>query len=198
MSPARRAEQYHTRSWHFWLVILATAPNPPRPQSLSAPAEGSTWATCIRHHDGRPFLNRPGSSRLDRREPEHWISEVVDEGERYAYCPPLIGVGFFEDFFDGHYRACERSGELSTSPPRRGRPMMHRSPAQGSRSTDTTQPGKRRFRASLRADPPRRARSPMLIGWRGCRFSRLAVGDASTYSYGAFRAAFPSQPSRSE
>ena len=56
--------------------------------------------------DGRPFLYPARLFRIiDRREPEDWISEIGDEGERYAYAPPLNGVGFFEDFFEGNKRA---------------------------------------------------------------------------------------------
>ena len=38
---------------------------------------------------------------VDPREPEDWVTEVGDDGERYAYPPPLNTTGFFEDFFDG-------------------------------------------------------------------------------------------------
>ena len=60
----------------------------------------------ILNDQGRPFLYPARLFRIvDRREPDTWISEVGDEGERYAYPPPLNSVGFFEDFFDGHKRA---------------------------------------------------------------------------------------------
>jgi len=60
----------------------------------------------ILNDEGRPFLYPARAFRvIDRREPEDWISEVGDEGERYAYSPPLNSVGFFEDFFDGNKRA---------------------------------------------------------------------------------------------
>jgi len=50
---------------------------------------------------GRPFLYPKDCFEVvDAREPEDWVSEVGDEGERYAYPPPLNGVGFFEDYFD--------------------------------------------------------------------------------------------------
>ena len=55
---------------------------------------------------GRPFLYPARLFRIiDRREPDNWVSEVGEEGERYAYPAPLNSVGFFEDFFDGHKRA---------------------------------------------------------------------------------------------
>lgn len=55
----------------------------------------------IVNDQGRPYLY---PSRLfdvvDPREPEDWVSELGEDGERYAYPPPLNGSGFFEDFFD--------------------------------------------------------------------------------------------------
>ena len=36
----------------------------------------------------------------DAREPLDWVTEVGDDGERYAYPPPFNTPGFFEDFFD--------------------------------------------------------------------------------------------------
>jgi len=42
---------------------------------------------------------------IDPREPDDWITEFGDEGERYAYPPPLNTCGFFEDFFDGKKNA---------------------------------------------------------------------------------------------
>jgi hypothetical protein len=60
----------------------------------------------ILNDQGRPFLYPARLFRtIDWREPDTWISEVGDEGERYAYPPPLNSAGFFEDFFDGHKRA---------------------------------------------------------------------------------------------
>ena len=55
---------------------------------------------------GRPYLY---SSRLfkliDSREPSDWVTEFGEDGERYAYPPPLNKPGFFEDFFDGKPKA---------------------------------------------------------------------------------------------
>jgi hypothetical protein len=60
----------------------------------------------ILNDQGRPFLYPARIFRIiDQREPDNWISEVGEEGERYAYPAPLSGVGFFEDFFDGNKRA---------------------------------------------------------------------------------------------
>jgi len=51
---------------------------------------------------GRPYLY---PSRIfevvDFHKPESWVTTVGDDGERYAYPPPLNARGFFEDFFDG-------------------------------------------------------------------------------------------------
>jgi hypothetical protein len=50
---------------------------------------------------GRPNLYPPGLFMvLDAREPGDWVLEYGDDGERYAYPPPLNHPGFFEDFFD--------------------------------------------------------------------------------------------------
>ena len=55
----------------------------------------------ILNDQGRPYLY---PSRLfeivDPREPEDWVTEYGDDGERYAYPPLLNNCGFFEDFFD--------------------------------------------------------------------------------------------------
>ena len=37
---------------------------------------------------------------VDPHEPDDWITEYGDDGERYAYPPALHTYGFFEDFFD--------------------------------------------------------------------------------------------------
>ncbi len=55
----------------------------------------------ILNDQGLPYLY---PSRLfeivDPREPEDWVTEYGDDGERYAYPPLLNNRGFFEDFFD--------------------------------------------------------------------------------------------------
>jgi hypothetical protein len=55
----------------------------------------------ILNDQGRPFLY---PARLfdvvDPREPNDWVTEFGEDGERYAYPPPLNTPGFFEDFFD--------------------------------------------------------------------------------------------------
>ena len=55
---------------------------------------------------GRPYLY---PSRLfevvDFREPIDWVTELGEDGERYAYPSPLNDTGFFEDFFDDKKRA---------------------------------------------------------------------------------------------
>jgi hypothetical protein len=42
---------------------------------------------------------------VDPHEPEDWVTEFGDDGERYAYPPPLNAPGFFEDFFDAKREA---------------------------------------------------------------------------------------------
>ena len=50
---------------------------------------------------GEPTLFPPNAfDIIDSREPADWISELGDDGERYAYPVPLNRVGFFEDYFD--------------------------------------------------------------------------------------------------
>jgi len=50
---------------------------------------------------GKPYLY-PSElfDVVDSRQPQDWITELGEDGERYAYPPPLNEVGFFEDFFD--------------------------------------------------------------------------------------------------
>lgn len=51
--------------------------------------------------NGKPFLYPEKLFEIiDKKEPEDWISEYGDDGERYAYPPALNTIGFFEDFFD--------------------------------------------------------------------------------------------------
>ena len=58
---------------------------------------------------GRPYLYPAGLfAVVERREPEDWVTDFGDEGERYAYPPELNKPGFFEDFFD------ENPGAITT------------------------------------------------------------------------------------
>ena len=51
---------------------------------------------------GKPYLYPPHLFEvIDSKEPEIWITEYGDDGERYSYPPTLNKVGFFEDYFDG-------------------------------------------------------------------------------------------------
>ena len=60
----------------------------------------------ILNNAGRPFLYPPRLfSVLDKREPYDWVTEIGDDGERYAYPPPLNRPGFFEDFIDQKAKA---------------------------------------------------------------------------------------------
>lgn len=55
---------------------------------------------------GRPFLYPQDLfSVIDAQEPVEWVTEFGDDGERYAYPPPLNKSGFFEDFFDEKRKA---------------------------------------------------------------------------------------------
>lgn len=55
---------------------------------------------------GRPYLYSPKLFQvLDAHEPEDWVTEFGEDGERYAY-PTILGKpGFFEDFFDDKPKA---------------------------------------------------------------------------------------------
>ena len=55
---------------------------------------------------GRPHLYaaRPFDI-VDSREPKDWVVDFGDDGERYAYPPPLNNAGFFEDFFENQPEA---------------------------------------------------------------------------------------------
>lgn len=55
---------------------------------------------------GQPYLypNRLFEI-VDPSEPEDWVSEFGEEGERYAYPPQLNRCGFFEDYFDAKREA---------------------------------------------------------------------------------------------
>jgi hypothetical protein len=60
----------------------------------------------ILNDQGRPFLYpRELFAVVDAQEPSDWVNEWGEDGERYAYPPPLNVVGFFEDFFDGQRQA---------------------------------------------------------------------------------------------
>ena len=55
---------------------------------------------------GLPYLYPPGLFTIvDAREPNDWITEFGDDGERYSYPRPLNKVGFFEDFFEQKAKA---------------------------------------------------------------------------------------------
>ncbi len=53
---------------------------------------------------GKPYLY--GAELFDviePTEPDDWVTEFGEDGERYSYPAPLNQVGFFEDFFDRKY-----------------------------------------------------------------------------------------------
>lgn len=50
---------------------------------------------------GKPYLYEAHLfDVVENTEPEDWIIEFGEDGERYAYPTPLNQPGFFEDFFD--------------------------------------------------------------------------------------------------
>ncbi|MFQ5932641.1 MAG: hypothetical protein ACE5MM_09545 [Nitrospiraceae bacterium] len=55
---------------------------------------------------GRPYIYPSRLFKLiDPRQPSDWVTEIGEDGERYAYPPSLSKPGFFEDFFDEKSRA---------------------------------------------------------------------------------------------
>lgn len=55
---------------------------------------------------GRPFLYDASFFEvIDSTEPDDWVTEIGEDGERYAYPLPLNSVGFFENFFNGEKSA---------------------------------------------------------------------------------------------
>jgi len=60
----------------------------------------------ILNNQGRPFLYPSRLLKIvDPNRPDDWVTERGDEGEWYAYPPPLNACGFFEDFFDAKPKA---------------------------------------------------------------------------------------------
>ncbi len=60
----------------------------------------------ILNHAGRPYLYPPALFKvIDACEPADWVTDLGDDGERYAYPAPLNAPGFFEDFFDDKAKA---------------------------------------------------------------------------------------------
>lgn len=50
---------------------------------------------------GKPYLYPPELfDVVDASIPPDWVMEIGNDGERYAYPPPLNQTGFFEDLFD--------------------------------------------------------------------------------------------------
>lgn len=68
----------------------------------------------ILNDQGRPFLFTPELFEIiDPHEPGDWVSEIGEDGERYAYPPSLNVVGFFDDFFTTSARRLPPSGGWS-------------------------------------------------------------------------------------
>ncbi len=56
----------------------------------------------IINDEGLPYLYPPELfSIADESEPDDWITDYGEDGERYSYPPELNRAGFFEDYFDG-------------------------------------------------------------------------------------------------
>ena len=60
----------------------------------------------IMNDNGRPYLYpKEIFVVVSTEEPNEWMSEYGEGGERYAYPPELARPGFFEDYFDGDNEA---------------------------------------------------------------------------------------------
>lgn len=60
----------------------------------------------VLNDQGRPYLYPANLFEVtDSREPDDWITDLGEDGERYAYPEPLNAPGFFEDFFDAQQAA---------------------------------------------------------------------------------------------
>lgn len=60
----------------------------------------------ILNDQGRPYLYPARLFEIvDPHEPDDWVTEFGEAGERYAYPPLLNSCGFFEDFFDAQKEA---------------------------------------------------------------------------------------------
>lgn len=60
----------------------------------------------ILNDEGRPYLYPARLFEVvNPREPADWATEFGEDGERYAYPPPLNSNGFFEDFFEADKEA---------------------------------------------------------------------------------------------
>ena len=55
----------------------------------------------ILNDSGKPYLYSPELFEIvDSQEPEDWVTDFGEDGERYSYPSQLNQAGFFEDFFD--------------------------------------------------------------------------------------------------
>ena len=60
----------------------------------------------ILNDHGKPYLYPSHLFQIvNSNEPEEWITDFGEDGERYSYFPDLNEVGFFEDYFDGKENA---------------------------------------------------------------------------------------------
>ncbi len=56
----------------------------------------------ILNNHGKPYLYPSHLFQIvDAYEPDDWLTEYGEDGERYSYSSDLNEVGFFEDYFDG-------------------------------------------------------------------------------------------------
>jgi len=60
-----------------------------------------------------PVLYEPECFKIiDSKEPDFWICDRGDDGERYCYPPEWSEVGFFEDYHDGIPEARKKFWDL--------------------------------------------------------------------------------------
>ena len=63
----------------------------------------------ILNDHGKPYLYPSHLFHiLNADEPDEWITEYGEDGERYSYSYDLNKIGFFEDYFDGKASAVSK------------------------------------------------------------------------------------------
>ena len=57
---------------------------------------------CNKPYGNDPVLFEPNCFKIiDDTEPDFWVCELGEDGERYCYPKEWFSIGFFEDYHDG-------------------------------------------------------------------------------------------------
>jgi hypothetical protein len=90
-------------------MLVRLDPNHPQAHEYSDLTAGNVYRVLGIEADDLRLMNDAGLPYLypadlfvvvDPREPDDWVTELGEEGERYAYPKELGRPGFFEDYFD--------------------------------------------------------------------------------------------------